>query len=40
MTLDTEQRVVSSTSLGVFDRADFADDAPHEQVVFCHDQAT
>ena len=39
MTVDIEDPAVTTTS-GVFDRPDFADDSPHEQVIFCQDDRT
>lgn len=40
MTHAAEHKVDIDTYSGVFDRPDFADDSPHEQVVFCQDAAT
>ncbi|SNT49422.1 Glu/Leu/Phe/Val family dehydrogenase [Rhodococcoides kyotonense] len=40
MTTDTVDLRIIDTATGVFDRPDFADDTPHEQIVFCQDQAT
>ncbi|WP_072802590.1 Glu/Leu/Phe/Val family dehydrogenase [Rhodococcoides yunnanense] len=40
MTTDTAELTAIDTSPGVFDRPDFADDVPHEQVVFCRDPKT
>lgn len=39
MTLDSRTAIIDPSE-GVFERADFADDSPHEQVVFCQDHAT
>ena len=40
MTLIDDHRTNTFGSTGVFGRPDFADDSPHEQVVFCQDAAT
>ncbi|MDV8020093.1 Glu/Leu/Phe/Val family dehydrogenase [Rhodococcus sp. IEGM 1330] len=40
MTTDTADPTDTAPASGVFDRSDFADAAPHEQVVFCQDPAT
>lgn len=40
MTLIDDRRADMSTPTGVFGRPDFADDSPHEQVVFCQDADT
>lgn len=40
MTTDTVELSDTRTASGVFDRPDFADDSPHEQVVFCQDPST
>ncbi|MDJ0395820.1 Glu/Leu/Phe/Val dehydrogenase dimerization domain-containing protein [Rhodococcus sp. G-MC3] len=40
MTLIDDHRTDTFASTGVFGRPDFADDSPHEQVVFCQDATT
>ncbi|OZC49039.1 valine dehydrogenase [Rhodococcus sp. WWJCD1] len=40
MTTDLVDHTLLPTVSGVFDRPDFADDSPHEQVVFCRDEKT
>jgi valine dehydrogenase (NAD+) len=42
MSIDTapSAHLLNGETIGVFGRPDFADDTPHEQVVYCHDAAT